>query len=193
MNLLGRCEERDCNFALFAPVDRAQAASGWSDVTRIGVPYKMPQGFYAARCANGHKAFVMRPIEGTYSATHKCDSRCLNAKGHTCTCSCGGANHGMGYAIAVSAVGEGQHIGIVGKHIRGTATVVGKREGVGQYNNVLYVFLTESGAEIKWFCPPVHDPYFAQGQKVTFRAKVKAHPDDRYGKSTIVTYLERME
>lgn len=25
---------------------------------------------------------------------HKCDARCLNAKGRSCECSCGGANHG---------------------------------------------------------------------------------------------------
>jgi hypothetical protein len=27
---------------------------------------------------------------------HKCDARCLNAKGHNCECSCGGKNHGAG-------------------------------------------------------------------------------------------------
>ena len=26
---------------------------------------------------------------------HKCDARCMNAKGHNCECSCGGANHGI--------------------------------------------------------------------------------------------------
>lgn len=27
---------------------------------------------------------------------HKCDARCVNAKGHSCECSCGGKNHGAG-------------------------------------------------------------------------------------------------
>ena len=27
---------------------------------------------------------------------HKCDGRCLHAKGQNCECSCGGANHGAG-------------------------------------------------------------------------------------------------
>ena len=27
---------------------------------------------------------------------HKCDGRCLHAKGRQCECSCGGANHGAG-------------------------------------------------------------------------------------------------
>lgn len=26
---------------------------------------------------------------------HKCDGRCLHAKGRNCECSCGGANHGL--------------------------------------------------------------------------------------------------
>lgn len=27
---------------------------------------------------------------------HKCDGRCVHAKGHICECACGGANHGTG-------------------------------------------------------------------------------------------------
>jgi len=26
---------------------------------------------------------------------HRCDARCMNARGHNCECSCGGANHGI--------------------------------------------------------------------------------------------------
>ncbi len=26
---------------------------------------------------------------------HKCDARCMSAKGHNCECSCGGKNHGI--------------------------------------------------------------------------------------------------
>jgi len=26
---------------------------------------------------------------------HKCDARCMNARGHNCECSCGGKNHGI--------------------------------------------------------------------------------------------------
>lgn len=45
-----------------------------------------------------------------------CDSRCTNAKGHTCVCSCGGTNHGMEYAAvqahatAFRAMPISQHI-----------------------------------------------------------------------------------
>jgi hypothetical protein len=30
---------------------------------------------------------------------HQCDSRCMNAKGKSCECSCGGKNHGAGNFI----------------------------------------------------------------------------------------------
>ena len=31
---------------------------------------------------------------------HKCDARCMNAKGHSCECSCHGKNHGAGRSMA---------------------------------------------------------------------------------------------
>lgn len=34
---------------------------------------------------------------GSNPSLHKCDARCMNAKGHNCECSCGGANHGKGF------------------------------------------------------------------------------------------------
>jgi hypothetical protein len=39
-------------------------------------------------------------INGRYSADHKCDGRCTNAKGGDCECQCGGKNHGSGYSVA---------------------------------------------------------------------------------------------
>ena len=30
---------------------------------------------------------------------HKCDDRCLSAKGHSCECQCGGKNHGANSVI----------------------------------------------------------------------------------------------
>jgi len=42
--------------------------------------------------------FEHRQIDGRYVADKKCDGRCLSATGHTCECSCGGKNHGMGAA-----------------------------------------------------------------------------------------------
>ena len=50
--------------------------------------------------------FAVKRIKGTYSKDHKCDARCLNAKGHDCTCSCGGMNHGRGHVVTVTAAAD---------------------------------------------------------------------------------------
>jgi hypothetical protein len=34
---------------------------------------------------------------------HKCDARCMSAKGRSCECSCGGKNHGAGSFICAAA------------------------------------------------------------------------------------------
>ncbi len=40
---------------------------------------------------------VTRRIEfKSNPSLHKCDSRCMNARGRNCECSCGGRNHGQG-------------------------------------------------------------------------------------------------
>lgn len=98
--LLGRCKE--CDFALFATRDQVQDADGFREVKLVGTPYRVGNNGIFARCTNRHKVFVLKTVKGTYSEKHNCDSRCLNAKGHDCTCSCGGANHGRGYAVEVT-------------------------------------------------------------------------------------------
>jgi hypothetical protein len=40
---------------------------------------------------------ALRLVKGSYSESHVCDARCLNAVGPSCECSCGGANHGAGH------------------------------------------------------------------------------------------------
>lgn len=38
-------------------------------------------------------------IDGRVVDTCPCDRRCTHAKGHSCECSCGGANHGSAYQV----------------------------------------------------------------------------------------------
>lgn len=98
---LGRCKH--CDYAVFATEEDIQPATGYRDVLAGGV-YRLERGRVLGRCTNGHRVFPLRRIKGTYSESFKCDSRCLNAKGHDCTCSCGGANHGRGHAVQVVPV-----------------------------------------------------------------------------------------
>lgn len=225
MNYLGRCKEKGCDYALFATAEDVKAVGNFREVVAGRGAFRVGNNGVFGRCTNGHKFFVLKSVQGTYSAVHKCDSRCLNARGHDCTCSCGGANHGRGHAVVISQVThetgevtpgvprpEGDvtyyvpapgevsiarperiHLGEIGKNIRGTATVTDKR--LMDSDIVLYTFMTETGnAVIKWFAPDYADPGFEVGEVVTFRAKVKRHDDhERFGKATIVTYLEEVE
>jgi hypothetical protein len=95
--LLGRCKE--CDFALFATRDQVINVDDFRGIKNVGLPHRVGNNGLFARCPNRHKVFVLKQIKGTYSKDHKCDARCLEAKGHKCTCSCGGLNHGRGYAV----------------------------------------------------------------------------------------------
>lgn len=198
---LGRCEH--CDFALFsttvASVERLR------DVKADGRVFALPSGYHCARCPEGHYPFKMKMVKGTYSAKHQCDSRCLNAKGHDCTCSCGGMNHGRGHAITVMAEHEVKariedepthaqpsvHLGEVGQHIRGEVRIESKRD---VSDATLYTFrTTSSGDVIKWFAPSHANPDWPVGKTLTIRAKVKKHEThERFGKSTHVIYVEEV-
>lgn len=229
---LGRC--KDCDYALFTAAEDVREAD---NAVAGGPAVNIGNGQVMGRCPSRHRWFNLKRIDGTYSEVHECDSRCLNARGWKCTCSCGGMNHGRGHvanvvqapsvapkATQVDTLVQETHyvpvpvaspqepsteapvgyspivpprdvwIGEVGKWITGTAIV----ERVAEYNVPAgsiarpYTFLTNKGAEIVWWCPMSVDPAFDEGERVTFRAKVKAHNEHpRFGKSTVVTYLER--
>lgn len=95
---LGRC--KDCDYTIFATREDLAKVEDFKGV-KAGNAALVDQRGVFSRCTNRHRVFLMRPIKGTYSEDHKCDSRCLNARGWKCTCSCGGANHGRGYAATV--------------------------------------------------------------------------------------------
>jgi orotidine-5'-phosphate decarboxylase len=51
-----------------------------------------------AKRHNGQLLPISRAIEFKKNPSfHKCDDRCLHAKGHKCECACGGKNHGRGH------------------------------------------------------------------------------------------------
>lgn len=47
---------------------------------------------------NGQQQWSFRAVIGRIKENHKCDARCLNSKGHSCECACGGKNHGAGHS-----------------------------------------------------------------------------------------------
>jgi hypothetical protein len=191
---LGRC--KSCDFALFLGDDQgAIEVRGWGEMTKLGVVYCM-NGTYFSRCPSRHKSFVLNRIEGTYSKDHKCDSRCLNARGHKCRCSCGGANHGRGYAVTAHVASEAleepteRFLGEKGRYIKGLARVIYRRD---LDTSILYKLKTlDDTAKITWFCRDA-DPEFEVGQTIYFRAEVKRHEEHpQYGKTTTIDNLEEI-
>lgn len=55
--------------------------------------YWMPSAL-AQHCIFHKREIRWVPVNGSYSESHKCDARCMNATGPNCECACGGANHG---------------------------------------------------------------------------------------------------
>jgi hypothetical protein len=64
-----------------------------------------------ARCPEHEQRITLEPVWGELVETVRCDARCQNARGASCDCSCGGANHGRGHLEAVQtaiSVQDGQ-------------------------------------------------------------------------------------
>lgn len=109
---IGRCPVRGCGTTLRLTVPmlgrkrkksfghgmyhHEAVVTEWSPAPGSSIP------FYLGICCAKHKwELRWNVVNGTFSQDHKCDARCVNAKGHNCECSCGGANHGKGYDLPV--------------------------------------------------------------------------------------------
>jgi len=76
--------------------DRAKFPSVAIDPDNMPRLYKHGQ-YPVGTNAKGEKVIADRIIfYKKRPSKHKCDARCMNAKGTSCECSCGGANHGAG-------------------------------------------------------------------------------------------------
>jgi hypothetical protein len=211
-NYLGKCREDGCDYVIFATGEDVQNADTWRDVTKGTGVYRVGNNGCFARCTSGHKFFPCKVVKGTFSEAHKCDSRCLNAKGWDCTCSCGGANHGRGHVATITQAVDIQspttdqfynemreartsalkHLGTVGDTIRGEVGVQSVKSLAN--GSVLYLFrTTANGDKIKWFVPGYDDPGFTVGSTLTIRAKVKSHTEFNGVPETVVTYVEEVE
>lgn len=143
----------------------------------------------------------LRKVEGQYNPDRKCDSRCTGAKGHECSCACGGANHGADWGIQEVTVVTGGHkapvagghLGEPGKHIVGEVMILSKRS-IMNGDRMLYTFITGKGDVLKWFVPVAYDPDWQEGDQFTLRAKVQKHDNhEKFGKSTTVLFCEKKE
>lgn len=209
-NYLGRC--KGCDYALFATPESIQQAD---NAVAGGPAVNVGNGQIMGRCTNGHRWFMLRRVAGTYSESHKCDSRCLNAKGHDCTCSCGGANHGRGHAVAaVQVKPSGTAYNQWRDKLAAREQLAAERyepvapqpvklpqpgdmliaypvrctyvqHNVGQYNATLYLFATPKGTTLKWFAPDYLSNFCEAGNDLRIDAEVK-RLDEYQGKTSVI-------
>lgn len=52
----------------------------------------------ARPCAACQRPTGGEQVKGRFSASRRCDARCIYARGSNCECSCAGANHGAGHS-----------------------------------------------------------------------------------------------
>lgn len=73
-----------------------------------GVMYHKTYKHYYMQCTNycfmkgttaTRSIIQFRQVQGQHSDSIRCGAKCRSAKGHTCDCSCAGANHGAGYDL----------------------------------------------------------------------------------------------
>jgi len=85
---IARCKR--CKSALRVTVNTWRSHAGYG---RMQTNYEYP----VLACACGTKNLPMITPIVARTSEHKCDSRCTNAVGPNCDCSCGGKNHGSGH------------------------------------------------------------------------------------------------
>ncbi len=51
------------------------------------------------KCDACNRTVSGQMVKGVKSDKHTCGAKCLTSFGTSCTCSCGGKNHGMGWAL----------------------------------------------------------------------------------------------
>jgi hypothetical protein len=108
---IGRCPAAGCGCTLHVDVQMLRVR--WIERhhnhafgTSFEVPKRREQpigGFYPAHlelwCPSHRRTIRWEPVNGRYVEGHKCDERCMSARGHKCECACGGANHGRGFHV----------------------------------------------------------------------------------------------
>lgn len=76
-------------------VQRFLGANGWSDGARYAKTKTLEVILDKPNCPQCGTSGVFKALEATLNENVRCDHRCTSAKGHSCECSCGGANHGI--------------------------------------------------------------------------------------------------
>lgn len=72
------------------------------DPLRTGDVYTHKSGAIVLDCRKCGAPRYAKLVRGVVSHKHVCGARCMSSTGITCECSCGGRNHGAGFAAGAS-------------------------------------------------------------------------------------------
>lgn len=85
-----------CNGLYREDADGKRVSAGiWITCFGGGKPTQYDGDLENGLCRNCGKAMDYGILQGHLRPEVKCDARCTSARGHSCDCSCGGANHGV--------------------------------------------------------------------------------------------------
>ena len=96
IRFIGECEQCKSIKAVDIPAHKETRKSGCGHAVTKVVQHNFPAHVVPA-CPSCGGRIHWQKLHGTHSKKHRCDDRCLAAKGPTCVCECGGANHGSAW------------------------------------------------------------------------------------------------
>lgn len=99
--LIGHCTTRGCGRdSLRVSARDLVAAASTTHARTARTGYRIGYAGARARCGGCGQLFALVRLQGRRVATVRCSSLCRDARGPSCTCSCGGANHGRNHRAA---------------------------------------------------------------------------------------------
>ena len=75
-----------------------QSPGIWIQASGDGRPTQYGGDIEMGICPDCHRMMEANYLKATLRPEVKCSGICIHARGGTCDCSCGGANHGKGWA-----------------------------------------------------------------------------------------------
>ena len=92
----GACPRKSCKAGYSVVLNEVHKGTRYrvwgAGITPQWQPYRVVAISTTCACGRG---VTLHRVSGKHS-DHECNATCMNAKGHSCECSCGGANHGAG-------------------------------------------------------------------------------------------------
>lgn len=92
-----KCRNISRVYRVTVPESKINWVHGYVHNTRRTVRFEDADGNTVQAQLGCHGANVLSDVAGTYNEDKACDARCMNARGPSCDCRCGGELHGRSW------------------------------------------------------------------------------------------------